>query len=65
MNIERRKFFSFFGVGVALAVAPGLFVPKTEIVSAEAEDIKPWSPEQMEAYLDLVRNNKPAFMLAS
>lgn len=31
MIIGRRKFFSFFGTGVAMLAAPGLFVPKKEI----------------------------------
>lgn len=64
MILGRRKFFSFFGTGVAMLAAPGLFIPKKEIVVVE-EEIKPWSQEQMEAYLELVRNSKPTFMLAS
>jgi hypothetical protein len=64
MIIGRRKFFSFFGTGVAMLASPDLLLPKTEIVAATEEEIKPWSPEQMEAYLELVRNSKPTFMLA-
>jgi hypothetical protein len=63
MIIGRRKFFSFFGMGVAMVAAPALFVPPP--VVAVEEEIKPWTAEQMEAYLEMVRNNKPTFMLAS
>ena len=53
MEIGRRKFFSFFGTGVAMLAAPELFIPKKDIVAVAASEFAwvttTFSPEILEA----------------
>lgn len=42
MIIGRRKFFSFFGTGVAMLAKPDLFIPKKEIVTVTADEFSTW-----------------------
>lgn len=62
--MNRRDFFGCVGralmAGAVTMIVPEIVTPEPE---PEVED-QPWTPEQMEAYLELVRNNKPTFMLA-
>lgn len=40
MEINRRKFFSFFGTGVAMLAKPDLFVPDTSMRLFTMDDLR-------------------------
>lgn len=42
MELSRRKFFSFFGTGVAMLVKPDLFIPKTNVITYTKADMATW-----------------------
>jgi len=64
--MNRRGFLGLLSklvtVGSALAVAPEILAPLKAAVEPEE---RVWTKEEMEMYLELVRNNKPTFALAS
>jgi hypothetical protein len=63
--ISRRKFFSFFGTGVAMLAKPDLFIPKTGIQAYNLADIEIIRERLLlygEVFLEAARC--PVFMLA-
>lgn len=52
MELSRRKFFSFFGTGVAMLAKPDLFIPKQGIQTVTVEEFawieSQWEPITME-----------------
>lgn len=61
--MDRRNFFGCIGkmlmMGAVTVFAEEILEPEPEV------NEKPWTKEQMEMYLELVRTNKPTFTLAS
>jgi hypothetical protein len=69
MIIGRRKFFSFFGTGVAMVAAPGLFIPDTSIRAAKAEELEAMARKWEQDFMAAVtggtwKQPPPIFMLA-
>jgi hypothetical protein len=70
MILGRRKFFSFFGTGVAMLAKPDLFLPDTTVRSFGQKDLEAMIAhlkrtfDEIEAQIHFKRVIGPLFMLS-